>query len=283
MSFSEAAFSVGLTLFGTGLYFIFETKNKGTKKRLGIVLIFIGMSGMAASLHKRFSDKAIAAVHSPSYVQTQQNTVNGNGNNTGNQSQSGSNNNAVIGNNNKVGNTYNMAPQNSGWLRPGHEPTPITSCKIDDTKKVLIVFFGNTVGWMDKDLPSPWTMLRIAGHPVLSLSTNKKGEIAINGEVYNPQDDAVVVIENNKFTTSSEAFIVNSTPTSLRVTVKHLNEPVLSVRYMNPSTVQIAGHFHYRGKDVLVTTDELIVNGSMHIGGPQCVGYALTLFEVGPH
>jgi hypothetical protein len=124
-------------------------------------------------------------------------------------------------------------------------------------------------------------MLRVASHQVLSLNINKNGEIAINGEVYNPQDDAVVVIENNKFTTSNEAFIVHSTPNSLRVTVKHLNEQVLNVRYISPNTVQITGHFHYQGNDVLVTTDEIIINGSAHFGGQNCSGYAHNLFSIG--
>lgn len=213
----------------------------------------------------------------------------GNDSHVGNIDQSNSpNSNAVngnVGSHSHVGNTYNITKggDNSGWLRPGHEQTPPNGCNIQDRSKVLIVLLGNTVGWTDKDLSSPWTMINVTGHPILSLNTNKKGEIAINAEVYNPQDDAVVVIENNKFTTSNEAFIVDRGPTSLRVTVKHLNEEVLNVRYLNPSTVQITGHFRYQKKDVLVTKDDIVVNGGMHFGGAGCSGHARTLFYLGAH
>ena len=288
MSIADTAFWVAITVFSTilatGLYFWLNAKTKKVQKRVGIVLTCVGAVGVAIPLVvSLLAAKAVTAQSSS--APPQQNTVNGSNNDTGNVNQNGDRNTAVIGNNNKVGNTYNIASNNSGWLRPGHELAPRTRCQAPalDVKGPqqddLVILFGNTVGWINKNVPFPWVILNVAGHPVLTLQKKKSGEIAISGEIYNPQDEAIVVIENNKFTTSTEAFIVNSTLNSLRVTVKHLNETVLNVQYLNPHTVRISGHFYYQGHSVLVGTDKTTVD-SIDLGGVTCLGNAHTLYRI---
>jgi hypothetical protein len=288
MSIADTAFWVAITVFSTilatGLYFWLNAKTKKVQKSVGIVLTCVGAVGLTIPFVVSLLAAKVVTAQSSS-APPQQNTVNGSSNNTGNVNQSGDHNTAVIGNNNKVGNTYNVGSNNSGWLRPGHDPTPPTRCQVPELsvkgpqQDDLVIFFGNTVGWINKNSPFPWVILKIAGHPVLTLEKKKTGEIAISGEVYNPQDDAIVVLANNKFTTSTEAFVVDSTSTSLRVTVKHLNETVLNVQYLNPHTVRISGHFYYQRHNVLIGTDKSIVDATS-LGGDNCFGNAHTLFEI---
>ncbi|MGC2475721.1 MAG: hypothetical protein WA485_15370 [Candidatus Sulfotelmatobacter sp.] len=268
MSTGEVLFWVGITFFGTGLYFAVERENKKNKKLLVWVTICIGVVLMFPAA-KHFGEKAVAA-KSPS-TPSQQNTQAGNNNNAGNVTQSGDHNTAVIGNDNRVGNTYNITkePTNSGWLRPGHEPTPQNTCRTAPQANDLLVLFGGNIGWEYGASQLSLPVLTIKNHPVLTLNRNKSGQIAISGEVFNSRDDAVVIIENNKFTTSNEAFIVSSTRSTLRVTVKHLNETVLNVNYLNPGAVRIMGHFYYQGKEVFAKDDETIINTN-HFGGGNC-------------
>jgi hypothetical protein len=65
MSVVEAAFWVGITLFGTGLYFMFESKTKNAKKRLGVILMCVGLGGMAFSIVKHFRNQMVTAVAAP--------------------------------------------------------------------------------------------------------------------------------------------------------------------------------------------------------------------------
>lgn len=82
------------------------------------------------------------------------------------------------------------------------------------------------------------------------------------------RDDAILVIDKNKFIPSNEAFIVDSDTHNLKVTIKHLNETVLEVQYLNPHTIQINGHFRYKGKELLVAKDKTVMpDGGTIIGG----------------
>src|ERR1700730_3609133 len=205
---------------------------------------------------------SVAAAQTPS----QQNTVNGSNNNTGNVNQNGDNNTSIIGNHS--GNTYTIKspqPVNIGWLKPSNEPIPKTDCKIDDTTKQtgVIVFFGNQVAWWTpgKAFPLPLVILESRGHNLLTLDRNKQGQLAFSGKIFNSHDDAVVVFEKNRFTISNEAFEVKyPDKSSLMVTVKHLNETALEIHYLNPHTVKISGHFYYKGTEVLVSDDQVSLN-----------------------
>jgi hypothetical protein len=175
------------------------------------------------------------------------------------------------------GNTYNFTTTDKtvGWLTPAHNATPPTNCHIGEpSSSDLIIFLGDSASWVSKNWTFPFNVMVIGGHPVLSLSKDAQGRIALTGEVLNDKDDAVVVIKNNKFTASGKnAFLVDSTKSDLDVTVEHLNENVLSVSYLNAHAIKVRGHFHYKGTDVLVTEDEIVVNRNVHMSG-ACTAHA---------
>lgn len=278
MSLAEATFWVAVTVFGTGLYFVFETKTKTSKKRLGIVFVCVGIVGMILSVARYYIDKPVAAAQAP----TQQNSQAGNNNTGGNISQSGDHNTAVIGNNNNiqnnnVRNTYNInkgESKNIGWLQPAHDPTPHTSCSNGvPGPRDLTVFLGNDVVSVRGSRPSnvPLSLLRLAGRDVLTLNRDSQGRMAISAEIFSSNDDAIVVVDKNKFTASKEAFIVDSDPHSLRVTIEHLNESVLEMHYLNPHAIRIKGHFHFHRSDVVYTDDRTLVDGGFGtISGEAC-------------
>jgi hypothetical protein len=283
MSLAEAAFWIDITFFSTGLYFVLETKTKKDKKRLGLALIFIGVLGMGFSMLKHFSDKAVAAQSSPP---SQQNTVTGSNNNTGNVNQSGDHNVSIIGNNS--GNTYTIKspqPVNIGWLKPSNEPTPKTHCNIDETtrKTGIIVFFGSEVAWWTpgKSYPLPLVILESNGRNLLALDQNKQGQMAFSGEIFNSHDDVVVVFDKNKFTISNEAFEVEyPNKSSLKVTVKHLNETALDIHYLNPRAVRISGHFYYKGRDLLVSDDQVSLDNGRGVFSGVCHDNSRAIFSL---
>jgi hypothetical protein len=225
----------------------------------------------------RAAEEAIAQTQTsqPAQPPSQQNTQTGNNNTGGNINQNGDHNTAIIGNNNSIQNTYNINKGESkgiGWLRPSHEPTPHTKCSNGvQGPKDLTVFLGNNVisvrGTRPSNIPLP--LLRLGGRNVLTLNKDSQGLMAISAEIFNSNDDAIVVVDKNKFTASKEAFIVNSSPHSLRVTVEHLNESVLEMQYLNPHAVRIKGHFHFNGSDVIYTDDKTLVPGG-DISGESC-------------
>jgi hypothetical protein len=208
----------------------------------------------------------------------QQNTQAGNNNNAGNISQSGDHNIAVVGSNAKVGNTYNYitGTKTIGWLRPGREATPRTNCQFGTPLPSDLIFFvGSSVARISKDIHYPFNVVTINDHPILRVDKDLQGRIAISGEVFDDKDNAIVVIRNNKFTASEKnTFSIDSTVSTLEVTVEHLNEPVLSVNYMNPKVVKVTGHFHYKGTDVLVKEDEIVTNPGNNRLADACAAYS---------
>jgi hypothetical protein len=212
------------------------------------------------------------AAQTPSQSPGQQNSQPGNNNNV---NQTGDNNTAVKGSNNNVGNTYNIQKASNvvqGWLVPEHKPTPRNGCNLDAND--FVVFFGNIVAsTTDSTVP----IVRIQGHDLLKFQRDTKGRLAFSGEVFNELDDAVVVIEKNKFTISDEAFqIDNPNRSSLKVTVKHLNEPVLDIEYLNSHALKIKGHFHFQGVDIKATDGSITtIRGAKRatgtITGESCI------------
>ena len=119
----------------------------------------------------------------------------------------------------------------------------------------------------------------MAGRTVLTLRRTQQGEIAVSADVFNEKDDAVVSIEDNKFTISDEAFQVEKPDAStLRVTVKHRKETVLDIRYLNKYAVRVLGHFYYAGQDVLVKDTGVVANPGDRKIHDSCFGNAKSMF-----
>lgn len=155
-------------------------------------------------------------------------------------------------------NTYNItrAGVTVGWLKPAHRatpPSPDPDCPIADGIKngAILVYFGNMVGWSSH---YPLVLVSVQGRDLLTVDRDKQGHLLFSGVVFNEHDDAVVAIKKNKFTASDEAFEVeeSSDHSSLAVTVKHLDETVLDIEYLNAHTLRISGHFRYSGADITV-------------------------------
>ena len=65
MLVGEAIFWISLTIFGTGVYFMLETKTKARRKRLGIALVCISVAGMTVPVIRHFANNAAAASPPP--------------------------------------------------------------------------------------------------------------------------------------------------------------------------------------------------------------------------
>ena len=283
MPYKEAIFWIGITVLGTGLSLWLIKRDKHHRQRAGIVLIVIGAVGIAYSVIAHYLSKPSSVDASSQSQQTI--TVNGNNNNSGNVNQNGNNNNAAVGSNNTVGNTYKTynihnTPANVGRLVPANDQLPSTKCPTAPQLGDLTVFFGSAVGWMKPQSgQTSLTVLRIDGRELLRLDRDKVGRLALTGDVFNKNDDAVVVISKNRFTISDEAFVVDKSSSDLRVTVKHLNETVLQVRYLNKDAVRVSGHFYYHGKDVLAQDDKLVLPNN-NIVSDMCSQNSGTIFSI---
>jgi hypothetical protein len=269
-----------------------EKATRIKRRAFGIILVLGAFAIFGFWINSRAETEASSPSAQPAATipesQTNQSaTATGDGghNTSGNINQNGNNDNAVIGNGNKVGNTYNItdSPTRLGWLKPANENLNDGICGLSEVKKDagVLVMLGNNIGWStQRSWPFPLNVLRISKRVIISLDRNKNGEIAVNADVFNEKDDVVVTIEKNKFTISDEAFQVETPDKStLRVTIKRKKETVLSIHYSNNYVIRITGHFHYEGRDILVTEDQgLVVNpGNTTLSG-SCYGNMGTLF-----
>ncbi len=245
MTILEATFWFGITLFGTGLYFMFETKSKISKKRLGGVLICIGIIGMVVSVIKHYSDKAVSAAQTPS----QQNTQTGSNNNGGNINQSGDHNVGVIGNNNKVGNTYNTkADSLSGKLVPGHDPTPDNNCRKGSSDSVL-VFLGqedsHNAVLVDQ---FPHTVLALGDpqrnlFPVLRLERLTNGELIVDLDIRSHDGKIITRLDKDGFVVNGNNVLkMQKDPQGhyLKV-IDQYGKEALNIKYINRGAISLRG------------------------------------------
>lgn len=236
MSLTEAAFWVGITVFGTGLYFMFEAKTKKDKKRLGLVMTCIGSLVVVVCIGRHVENTFAAQSQN---VPSQQNIQAGNDNNAGNVNQNGDNNTAVIGNNNKITTNKITDPQLSDWLVPGHSQAPKTDCpqRIPDA---FMFVYGDSVSYIPKkDQSFPHTVIEVDAQPKLVLNKDKRGRLALSVDVYDDRGYIVAQIENNRFTVNkNNYFKLEKTPSTL-VVFDQRNQKVLDFRFLNPSAIQI--------------------------------------------
>ena len=249
MTVAEAAFSIGITLFGTGLYFMFETKSKTAKKSRGAFLICLGLVAMAGSVIKHYSDKAVSAAQQA--TPTQQNTVTGSDNNTGNVNQSGDHNNAVIGNNNKVGNTYSYntkAESLTGKLVPGSDPTPDNICPKGSNDSVL-VFLGpedsHNAVLVDQ---FPHTVLavgnpRIKSTPVLRLERSMKGDLIVDLDIRSHDGKIITRLDNDGFVVNGNNVLkMKKDPRGHSlVVIDQYGKEALNIKYINRGAISLRG------------------------------------------
>jgi hypothetical protein len=193
--------------------------------------------------------------------------VQGNNNNTGNITQSGNGNNAVIGNGNRIGNTY-VRDGRIGWLRPALNPPPSIGCVTEQLKKnrnaIILILGTDVVGstvW-------PFTLFTMSGRPILTLDKNLNGEIAVTTDVYDKNNDVVVSITKNKYTISDDAFEVEHPNSStLQVWIKHEKEKVLDVQFVNKRVVKVLGHFYWGGRDLIATDTDVVFHTPQTVDG----------------
>jgi hypothetical protein len=127
------------------------------------------------------------------------------------------------------------------YLTPGNEASPPTRCPVGDSSFVLYV--GDNVTALAA--ATEFNILSVNDMSLLRIERGEKG-ITISAKIFN-QNGIVVEIEKNKIIRSaSNSFKMIPTDHAVSV-IDNYEKPVLSVDYMNPRALKIAGIFYYPG------------------------------------
>ena len=150
-----------------------------------------------------------------------------------------------------------------GWLTPGKETSPpladsctlvpvgawrvyagLSSVFLQEGTRIVIVSTG--------DAP-PFT-------PLLWVDKTEKG-IAITGDV-SDENGTVVRLERNEFTRSEFNSFRISRPDQHSLTVyNRFDEPILIVKFLNPSAIYVTGSLWYRNGGAVKITDDYFTCG----------------------
>jgi hypothetical protein len=134
------------------------------------------------------------------------------------------------------------------WLVPASDPQPKTSCPVVDG--ALQILLGNS---------TVYATISVDRKPQLVLDRDDQGRVAVTGNIFDENDDAIAEIDRNHFTVDSDVFkLARPDRSTLSVTIKKHKEEVLSIRFVNSSTIRIKGVFRYRNTPRLVVGDSAL-------------------------
>jgi hypothetical protein len=216
------------------------------------LVVFVGVALVVGHwTNKKVESSFASGQSSPAQQQPisggQSNTVQGNGNTTGNVNQGGNNNTAIIGNDNAI-TTYKVTgPKLSDWLVPGKESTPTQrpGCR-RPTFDYVTLLYGDSVSFVPtKGKWFPHTIIEIEDKPKLTVNKDKRGRIALSVDIYDERGYIVAQIENNRFTVNRNNYFKMTKTSSTLVVIDQKNQKVIDFRFINPKTIQIDALLYY--------------------------------------
>jgi hypothetical protein len=114
------------------------------------------------------------------------------------------------------------------WLVPASDPQPKTSCPVVDG--ALQILLGNNTVYATS---FPATIVSVDRKPQLVLDRDDQGRVAVTGNIFDENDDAIAEIDRNHFTVDGDVFKLERPDRStLSVTIKKHKEEVLSIRFV---------------------------------------------------
>ncbi|HEY0375986.1 MAG TPA: hypothetical protein VGC87_03430 [Pyrinomonadaceae bacterium] len=160
-----------------------------------------------------------------------------------------------------------------GLLIPANDPTPPNPClgaPFEISPKAVFIFFGNSAAFTDR---LRITAIRFVGKDLISLSRTPDG-LNVSAQVFSEDGRIIAEIEDNEFHVNpNNYFKVKRPDESTLIVYDQQNNPVLNVRYLNPSAIKILGVFHSPNREPVVIEEEKLILPGMGGVYRSCMGY----------
>lgn len=154
-----------------------------------------------------------------------------------------------------------------GWVYPGNGETPINACG-DLSNGQMIVLLGKVAVLVDS---FPKSVLAINGQKVINIDKKQDGSMAISMDIFDDAGHIITRIDNGKFDVVNNILTMERTNRhSLRV-VSNKGEEVISMKFINPSTMRLNLILNYpnHGKLIIDESGVSFRNSSFLIPSQQ--------------
>jgi len=145
-----------------------------------------------------------------------------------------------------------LRTQLTGELLPAAEPEPTNPCP-DVPPNAFKIFMGNSASWTTN---TAHTILRIGTEDVISIRRTNRG-LALSCKVFSRDGRIVSRIRDNIFDVNpNNYFRLERRDRHSLVVYDQADRQVLSVRFLNPSTMYLLGDYQVPGHPVVVIGPE---------------------------
>lgn len=104
--------------------------------------------------------------------------------------------------------------------------------------------------------------------------------MSISTDVFDERDDIVVSINRNRYRVSNDAFEIDHPDEStLSVVLKHRQEKVLDIRFLNEHIIRIYGHFRYPDAHDVVADENGLTYAPLTLGDGCAENARMALFD----
>lgn len=150
--------------------------------------------------------------------------------------------------------------ETSGFLVPASDPDPPLPQGCPKLPDTWAIFYGNSVAFLKKQEVS---IVVMSGQKLLSAVRNPEG-LTISAKVFSPDGRIIAEIDSNEFTINQNNYFKRKRPDkSTLIVYDQMNTPVLSVRYLNRTSIRVTGIFRYGNRPPVIVTDSIMSMGSI--------------------
>lgn len=157
--------------------------------------------------------------------------------------------------------TLEKVKEREGSLFPDNLPNPVTRCNVPPRKQSL--YFAGGAAW---NMRFPYSVFKIHDEDVISLDQDDKGGFLISAKIFDDRGDLVVNIRKNKFLATYAASYIERTKSSI-IVYDRRGKVALSVRFVNPYSIEVAGNFYSRDGVEINGDDKKIIIGTATFSG----------------
>lgn len=168
---------------------------------------------------------------------------------------------AISGNNNTV-NIPGCNSESNDVLTPANDPMPKLCGGDEVPSNETRIYGGGNMAIVNPDIP--YGLVMIAGQPLLSITTTKRG-ILISGTIYS-EDGALFVIKNNRFEVNKNLGFKPGHPDRHTLIIyDNWHREAFYIRFLNPHAIKMRGTFFYPGHVPVLVGDDSIKVGAATI------------------
>jgi hypothetical protein len=166
-----------------------------------------------------------------------------------------------------------------GWLSPADDWISLRECGSNnsDAKRLLL---GNEI-WVIESFPK--NIIRVFNQSLLSIDFSD-GKLSLSANIFDANGTVIAVIIKNEFDLNRNNYFKKKTPDlSTIIIYDQYNNEVLNLRFINSYTFRIKARINYKGQNVFIEDNSLLINGRTRIAVDCLNGrYSGSLVQIGP-